>query len=199
MPSNYIMKYIWKGGLLEKDHQELRKLRVYGTTGHEMAQLPHNLHDIIKDADSHIDTSSPQNVFKQLQNGVLLNQNTQDSDAIDFRLFLKGLTYHGGDWKRCKIKGVEVNELISGKSIEDRAKGWDKPVTLKFQLPNGETEQTTENLSDLETNVWIQLTIGEFHNTSSGMSGDMKISLSSPDAQEKTRLVIREINITAKE
>ncbi|XP_031264685.1 protein PHLOEM PROTEIN 2-LIKE A1-like [Pistacia vera] len=195
-----------------------------------MAQLPHNLHDIVKDADSEIDTSSPQKVFKQLQNGVLLNQNTQlckhneDSDAIDFRLFSKGLTYHGGDWKRCKMKGVEVNELISGKSIEvktnfktrklspdktyevsflimmkDRAKGWDKPITLKFQLPNGETEQTTENLSDLETNVWIQLTIGEFHNTSSGMSGDMKISLSSPDAQEKTRLVIREIDITAKE
>ncbi|KAJ0083154.1 hypothetical protein Patl1_11872 [Pistacia atlantica] len=44
-----------------------------------MAQLPHNLHDIIKDADSQIDTSSPQKVFKQLQNGVLLNQNTQDA------------------------------------------------------------------------------------------------------------------------
>ncbi|KAJ0082921.1 hypothetical protein Patl1_11877 [Pistacia atlantica] len=120
-----------------------------------MAQLPHNLRDIVKDADSHIDTSSPQKVFKQLQNGVLLNQNTQD-----------------------------------------RAKGWDKPVTLKFELPNGETEQTTENLSDQETNVWIQLTVGDFHTPSSGMSGDIKISLSSPDPREKTRLVIREIDIT---
>ncbi|KAJ0081266.1 hypothetical protein Patl1_11845 [Pistacia atlantica] len=80
--------------------------------------------------------------------------------------------------------------------MKDRAKGWDKPITLKFQHPNGETKQTTKDLSDLETNVWIQLTIGEFNITSSGMSGDMKICLSSPDAQEKTRLAIREIDIT---
>ncbi|KAJ0082605.1 hypothetical protein Patl1_11879 [Pistacia atlantica] len=115
-----------------------------------MAQLPHNLRDIVKDADSHIDTSSPQKVFKQLQNGVLLNQNTQD-----------------------------------------RAKGWDKPVTLKFELPNGETEQTTENLSDQETNEKTRLVIREIDITDSfsqtQSSQEVQVShTKSQDVVEKT-------------
>ncbi|XP_031260916.1 protein PHLOEM PROTEIN 2-LIKE A1-like [Pistacia vera] len=193
--------------------------------------LPQNFHAIIKDADSEIDTSSTEKVFKQLQSGVFLKNNKQkctydqSSNATNFQLFAKDLIYEGGDWiwDTDSGSGVEVAELESGTSIKvtgnfdtsklspaktyavsftikmkNDAEGWESPVTMEFDLPTGVIKKITKNLSQQRSEVWVKHTIGDFTVPSNGMSGVMKIFLSSSDDKKKKGIVIREIDITAK-
>ncbi|KAJ0081722.1 hypothetical protein Patl1_11884 [Pistacia atlantica] len=177
--------------------------------------IPHNFHAILKDADSKIDTSSTEKVFKQLQSGVFLKNKQQ--------IFARGLIYEGGQWVWYFDSGVEVAELLTGTrfkvtgyfetsllsrgkkydvsfiiKMKNYAQGWENPVTMEFDLPTGETKKITPDLSVQTPEVWVKHTIGDFTVPAKGMSGVMKIFLSSSDDKNKKGIVIREIDITAK-